>query len=424
MTQHGDWCETSGGSRHRARGGPCRSTSRIIRWATVLIGAVIVLAAQPAGATWSIVAADSETQEVVVASATCVANIDLKDYLPVIVVGKGGASAQAYADVNGSRRLTIWDGLVAGLTAQEIIDELVSTQSSMANFQHGVAEAVFGTSATQTGAANSAHASGVTGSFGSVHYAIQGNILTGSPVVAMAESAFVNTSGDLPAKTMAAMEAARSMGGDGRCSCSPTDPTGCGSPPPSFDKSAHIGFFIVSRFGDTDDSLCDRFGCADGDYFMDINIPNQGAADPDPVFQLQALFDAARVDLLGRPDAIVSTVSFNRTRGAGNDWLMLVELNDWQGALLGHGVPTFSVEHAPDSDHVTTIGTVVDLGTGSYEVTLTETGQEGIDVFLVTADDGTRPVVLPPRRATLDLTPIFVDDFETGDTSLWSAVNP
>jgi hypothetical protein len=40
-------------------------------------------------------------------------------------------------------------------------------------------------------------------------------------------------------------------------------------------------------------------------------------------------------------------------------------------------------------------------------------------VFLITADDGVRPVVLPPRRATLDLDPIFADGFESGDTSRW-----
>jgi hypothetical protein len=64
------------------------------------------------------------------------------------------------------------------------------------------------------------------------------------------------------------------------------------------------------------------------------------------------------------------------------------------------------------------------LGDGSYEVTLTETGELGVDVFLITADDGIRPVVLPPRRATLELLPLFNDGFESGDTSAWSARVP
>jgi hypothetical protein len=73
---------------------------------------------------------------------------------------------------------------------------------------------------------------------------------------------------------------------------------------------------------------------------------------------------------------------------------------------------------------VTTIGDIVDLGDGSYEVTLTEIGSLGVDVFLITADDGIRPVVLPPRRATLELLPLFSDGFESGDTSAWSATMP
>ena len=358
--------------------------------------------AQPADATWSIVAADSETQEVVVASATCLTGWDLKRWTPVIVVGKGGGATQATIDLTGVRRLIIWDGLLAGSTAQEIIDQL-NELPDQNDHQHGVAEAEIGTSATKTGNLPRQHKSGVTGSFGTVWYAIQGNVLTGRPVVTMAEDAFVNTPGDLPAKTMAAMEAARSMGGDGRCSCDLNNPTGCGSPPANFDKSAHIGYMLVARFGDTDDPACTPGGCADGDYFMAFNIAFEHVPDPDPVYQLQELFDLARVNLLGRPDAIASNVSFTAVGGSGDEWLIRVDLNDWQGVLLGESVQTFTVEHAPDSDQATSIGPVVDLGDGSYEVTLTKTGQLGVDVFLITADDGIRPVVLPPRRATLDM---------------------
>jgi hypothetical protein len=385
--------------------------------------ALAALAAQPAGATWSIVAADVETQEIVVASATCLTGFDLKVWLPAIVVGKGGGAAQSYVDTTGQRRLIMWNGFLSGLTAQEIVDQLMALPSSQVH-QHGVAEATVGTSATHTGASCGAYAGGVAGSFGSVHYAIQGNVLTGSPVITLAEAAFVSTPGDLPAKTMAAMEAARSMGGDGRCSCDPGNPTGCGSPPPSFEKSAHVGFLLISRYGDADDPICNAAGCADGDYFMAFNVAFQGVADPDPVYQLQALFDDARLDLLGRPDAIASSLTFTEIDPPGGEWLLRVELRDWQGALLGHGVQSFTVEHAPESDQVTTIGDIVDLGDGSYEVTLTATGELGVDVFLITADDGIRPVVLPPRRATLELLPLFADGFESGDTSAWSATVP
>ena len=57
-------------------------------------------------------------------------------------------------------------------------------------------------------------------------------------------------------------------------------------------------------------------------------------------------------------------------------------------------------------------------------MTLTGTGELGVDVFLITADDGIRPVVVPPRRATLELLPLFSDGFESGDTSVWSTTVP
>lgn len=378
----------------------------------------------PAEATWSIVAIDTETQEVAVGAATCVTGIDLKAFLPVIVVGEGGGAAQYFIDSSGQRRQIIHDGLVNGLTAEQIITQLVALPNTD-NHQHGVAETGpatnDGSSDTRTGANSGAWAGGNIGSFGSVFYAIQGNVLTGPPVVDMATQTFVNTAGDLPTKLMAAMETARSFGGDGRCSCSPGNPDGCGSPPASFDKSADVGFLIVARFGDTDDAACTGNGCADGDYFLDINIANQSSVDPDPVLQLQTLFDTFRANHLGRPDAVASTLDFTRN---SSGFLLTVELNDWQGTSIGAGVNSLTVSHATDSDGITTIGTPTDNGDGTYDVQLDWDGSPGTDIFVITADDGMRPVVLPPRRATLPLASIFADGFESGDTAGWSSTVP
>ena len=141
---------------------------------------------------------------------------------------------------------------------------------------------------------------------------MQGNVLTGPPVVEMAEQAVLNTVGSLPEKLMAGMEAARSMGGDGRCSCLPNDPTGCGSPPKrGFVKSAHVGFMIGSRTGDIDGTCNVSVGCASGDYFMVLNVPFQTANDLDPVLQLQDMFDKFQSSLIGRPDAIFSTATID-----------------------------------------------------------------------------------------------------------------
>ena len=97
--------------------------------------------------------------------------------------------------------------------------------------------------------------SGSRGEQGSLVYAIQGNVLTGDPVVFEAERTLLSSTGDLGQRVMAAMETARAFGGDGRCSCSYGAPTNCGSPPPNFDKSAHVAFLIISRIGDEEGHL-------------------------------------------------------------------------------------------------------------------------------------------------------------------------
>jgi hypothetical protein len=83
-----------------------------------------------------------------------------------------------------------------------------------------------------------------------------------------------------------------------------------------------------------------------------------------------------------------------------------------------------TVEHAPSSAGISVIGPVQDNDDGTYEVMLTPAGGSGIDRFLITIDDGIRPVVVPPRTTDLDLSLLFADGFESGDTSVWSVTSP
>ena len=93
----------------------------------------------------------------------------------------------------------------------------------------------------------------MTGRIGNLTYAVQGNILTGACVIQAAEDAIRTTDGDIPQRLMAALQAAKLGGGDGRCSCSSATPTRCGCPPPTFTKSGHVGFMLSARANDTDD---------------------------------------------------------------------------------------------------------------------------------------------------------------------------
>lgn len=372
------------------------------------------LCSLPAHATWSIVVYDSDTQEVAVGSATClhdgqVPGINLVTEIPAVVVGQGAGAAQSLLDANGQRRQIMRNGIVNGDSATMIRDQLITLPNTGLH-QHGIAGSG-DTAISHTGNSNFVHASGAEGRQGSLNYAIQGNVLAGREVVDMTEAALLNTAGDLPTKLMAAMEAARDFGGDGRCSCpAGPDADSCGSPPPNFDKAAHVGFMLVSRFGDTDNSACSAAGCATGDYFMVLNVAAQPANAPDPVNQLRGQFDTFQQQLENRPDAIQSSVSFSPASGG---FQMDIQLSDWRGMDLGASVNNVTVVHANDSAGHTTIGPVQDNNDGSYTVMLSAVGSGSADDrFIVTIDDGQRDVVIPPNRAVLGFPLIFEDGFE------------
>ncbi|USN99689.1 MAG: DUF1028 domain-containing protein [Phycisphaeraceae bacterium] len=223
--------------------------------------ALLLLAAagSTASATWSILIADTRTGEIAVASATCVPNIDLREETPVLLLGRGAATAQSAVDSTGGNRARIFEGFAAGLTPDQIFAILEANDPGHQSRQYGMLDAT-GNTLTFSGTDDADWKGGVTGRIEAgepgpaddIVYAVQGNILTGEPVVLAAEDAILNTPGDLAEKLMAAMEAADAMGGDGRCSCAVNDPTGCGVPPADFTNAADVGYMLIGRLGDRD----------------------------------------------------------------------------------------------------------------------------------------------------------------------------
>jgi hypothetical protein len=374
---------------------------RCIFWSLILLP----LLESNAHATWSILITDTRTKEVALGIATCVNNLDLLSVAAVAAVDKGVGAAQSFIDTEGTRRATIYNGLVNGIVPADILAMLEAFPNHQGR-QYGIVDTTSGT-LTFTGSGVFAFASGVTGSLGSLRYAIQGNLLTGSPVITAAQEAILTSNGDLPARLMAGMEAARAMGGDGRCSCPGPDPTACGTPPATFTNSSINAGVFVSRTGDTDDPVCDAAGCADGDYFMRLNVAHQSFPNTDPVLQLAALFSAFRSALEGRPDAIRSRVSFvPESNGAT---VARVVLLDWRDLAVTVPNVSITLHHAPDSDNLSTIGPVSTLGGGTFAVPLTSSAGEGVDRFVVRADDLIRPVILMPnpvlRHVRIDIKP-------------------
>ena len=361
---------------------------------------ILALVASPATATWSILIVNTRTGEIAIGCATCLTGFNLRQIVPVLVVNRGAACAQASVNISSvANRQIIWNMLQAHATPQQILSALANADPGHDTRQYGIID-VTGQKSTFTGGATFQFADGISGQVGDIHYTVQGNILTGLPVLTAARDAIINTAGDVAEKLMASMQAARLMGGDGRCSCSPSAPTSCGAPPTSFTKSAHIGFMVVARQGDTD-GTCNNpaLGCASGNYYMTLDVAGQSASAVDPVIQLQGQFNAWRGSLMGRPDHHLSTVSPNPAvvRPGGAPSAVTVALRDWTGASLTPGGATITPTVSQYSTATAAIGPVTDNNDGTYTFDVTPGPAPGDIGLRIEVDDGVAPVLLSPR---------------------------
>ena len=134
--------------------------------AAALCFVLAAVTAAPAAATWSIVVTDRSTGEVAVGSATCVSGLDLRALTPVVLVGLGGGAAQSVADGSGVNRRRIWDGLLAGLTPEEILDVLADADGLHQSRQYGIADVPPNPEVTFTGSNAGGWAGGVVGEWG------------------------------------------------------------------------------------------------------------------------------------------------------------------------------------------------------------------------------------------------------------------
>lgn len=374
-----------------------------LRRSLLSILALVLLTGQ-VFATWSIVVVNRRTGEICVASATCIETFNLRTALSILSAEAGGGAAQAMVSPL-STRILINDLLALGVPPEEILDAIEASDGLFQSRQFGIVD-LAGRAVTFSGSNNFQHASGVTGEVGDLVYAIQGNILTGLPVITEAEAALRNTPGDLGQKVMAAMEAARDWGGDGRCSCDPVFPESCGTPPPPPYKSAHVGFLVIARPGD--EPFCSLFACGLGDLYMVINKSGLDANDPDVVDEMRIKYDQLRLDLVGRPDANHSTVfAYEQEVAAGSTTPLsfVLDLADVNGSMITTGGATVSVEHDPTSAGLSTFLQFTDHQDGTYTVEMLPGDGPGLDKLRFLVDDGIRPVVLWPPTELLHTAP-------------------
>jgi len=178
--------------------------------------------------TFSIVAADSTTREVGSAGASCVdlfqfGIIDatfLGDLLPDTGAINTQASYLAGNQNNARTRMRAGDTpsqVISWLAANDIGSNSTIRQYGIAGFSGANVSA-----AGFTGTNCQNYKNHVTGSINGIYYSIQGNILLGQLVLDSMESRFRNAQGDIACRLMAALQGAKMVGADTRCTTNNT----------------------------------------------------------------------------------------------------------------------------------------------------------------------------------------------------------
>ena len=255
--------------------------------AVALVIFTTLLVAVPASSTWSVVALDRESGQLVIASATCVAQArfsafpskGLMDIQAIVVPGKGIAAAQAGVDRTRANQTLIADELRKGTSPMAIL-ALLEKDPDIERRQFGILD-LEGRSAGFSGANNRAASLDVQGSVDGtdISFSIQGNILASDDVVHNAVAAFEAASGSLTDRVMAAMEAADAAGGDGRCTCETEPLPGA----PCNSKTSHVAYILLAD-GST----------SNGDYelFIDVTDENiEAHENANPVKTLRMRYD-------------------------------------------------------------------------------------------------------------------------------------
>ena len=267
--------------------------SRLVSYLTATL---LLSVASPAFATWSVIAVDQKTREVVIASATCVPQAafagfpakGLMDVQAIVVPGKGVAAAQAGVDRTRKNQQLVFDELVKGTEPAKII-ELLKADPAIEMRQFAIVDLqgrTAGFSGQKNLAASLSQQRQVAGT--GIFFSIQGNILAGDEVVTSAMTAFENAKGSLADRVMAAMEEADAKGGDKRCTCATPPPPAATAACET--KTSHVAYILRA-------DPVDKSGASfnDGTYAMYIAVTNddiQPAENANPVRTLRLRYEA------------------------------------------------------------------------------------------------------------------------------------
>ena len=214
--------------------------------------------------TFSIVAIDTITNEVGSAGASCIGNsVIISDIHPNV----GAIHTQSYYLQYNQNYAS--DLMVSGLSPSEIIEMLEENdiQNNPGIRQYGIVDMVDGgRSAAFTGNNCIDYKGHITGP----NYSIQGNILLGPEILTQMEDNFINTTGTLSDKLMAAMQGANIPGADTRC---------------LNDNISSLSSFIrVARPNDSSNNI-----------YLDLRI-NNTFGNSEPIDSLQTIYNQWIID--------------------------------------------------------------------------------------------------------------------------------
>ncbi len=294
---------------------------KLIRLAVAFILLIQTLSIVNAQDTFSIVAVDSVTGEVGSAGASCVYLMLFfpnytPDFLGDLLPGIGAINTQA--NYNATNQTNARTRMLAGDTPAQIISWLLANDvlNNSTNRQYGIAALVNGSPQTAgfTGSNCLNYKNHVTGP----NYCIQGNILLNQAILDSMEARFLNETGDLACKLMAAMQGANVVGADTRCANNGT--------------SSLFAFLKVAQPGDTI-----------GNPSLLVTVKTPGGSGIEPIDSLQNLFDAVtNCSITGTPiltfpsPTIFPNPTTNAVTISGKDVMDLksFRLYDMKGRLL------------------------------------------------------------------------------------------
>ena len=169
-------------------------------------------------------------------------------------------------------------------------------------------------------------------------------------------------------------------------------------PPPNFTKSSHVATIVLARFGDTDGGCNGALGCADGDYYLNLNVIG-GLNDPDPVITMQGMYDAWRLSMLGHPDHILTSVVQSATSLPADGQtpaFFTIHPADVDGGALTSGGLNISVARVGGGSFHAAPSQVLSNADGSYTFSVTAGTTPGTDEYEIVLDDGLVQATLYP----------------------------